>query len=342
MALEYDRLCDFQNLYNAHKAARRGKRGKLEVVEFELNLALNLCKLQSALYRRTYSPAGYNHFIIHEPKKREIFAPSYVDRVVQHCLCDNVLMPTLDPRLVFDNSACQKGKGTHFAISRLSGFMRDFYREHGVTGYFLKCDIRKFFGSIDHAVLKNKLHRVFDDADIEVLLRRIIDSYETSPGKGLPLGNQTSQWFALYYLDCIDRLVKEQMRIKYYSRYMDDFVLLHHDKEYLRQCLSCIRGVCENGLFIQLNDKTQIFPLKNGVDYLGWHFYLTDTGKVVRKLRTSKKKSLKRRMNKLARDYHDHIIDLATVSRSMASTYGHLKHGHTYHLQNKISWETVL
>jgi hypothetical protein len=183
--------------------------------------------------------------------------------------------------------------------------------------------------------------KVFGDTEVFALLSHIIDSYENSPGAGLPLGNQTSQWFALYYLDGVDRLIKEKLQIKYYSRYMDDFVLLHQDKDYLRQCLSRIREICESELKLHLNDKTQIFPVKNGVDYLGWHFYMTDSGKVIRKLRTSKKKSLKRRMKRLARDYHDWQVDFDAVKRSMASTYGHLMHGDTYRLRNKLAWETV-
>jgi retron-type reverse transcriptase len=296
---DYKILCDFQKLYAAHIAARRGKRGKVEVIDFEMNLAQNLCRLQSELIDRTYTQKGYNHFKIYEPKERAIFAPRYSDRVIQHCLCDNVLMPTLEPRLIYDNAACRKGKGTHFALDRLSGFMQQFYKKHGTEGYFLKCDIRKYFENINHTVLKNKLNKVFNDSEVHTLLCHIIDSFETAPATGLPLGNQTSQWFALYYLDDVDRLIKEKLRIKYYSRYMDDFILLHPDKDYLRKCLMAIRELCKNELKLDLNEKTQIFPLRNGVDYLGWHFYLSDSGKVIRKLRTSNKRSLKKRIKKI-------------------------------------------
>jgi hypothetical protein len=338
---EYEMMCDFGRLYAAHKAARRGKRGKAEVIGFEMDLARNLCDLQSALAAKTYSQKGYHHFTIYEPKKRSIFAPSYADRVVQHCLCDNVLAPALEPRLIFDNAACRKAKGTHFALDRFSGFMRDFHRKHGTDGCFLKCDIRKYFENIDHGILKGKLHKVFGDSDVFSLLCLIIDSYENAHGAGLPLGNQTSQWFALYYLDGVDRLVKERLRIKHYSRYMDDFILIHHDKEYLRDCLARIRDFCETELKLELNDKTQMFPIKNGVDYLGWHFYLTGAGKVVRKLRTSNKKTLKKRLRRLAQDYHDWKIDAEAVKRSMVSTNGHLMHGNTYRLRCKLARETV-
>lgn len=338
---DYAALCDFQKLYAAHTAARKGKRGKGDVIGFEMNLAENLCMLQKELADMTYRHKGYRHFRIYEPKEREIFAPSYSDRVVQHCLCDNILGTVLDSRLIYDNAACRKGKGTHFAIDRLSGFMRDFYKLHGTGGFFLKCDIRKFFQNIDHYVLKSKLKKVFGGSDVYGLLCHIIDSYENTPGTGLPLGNQTSQWFALYYLDGIDRLIKEKLRIKYYSRYMDDFVLLHHDKEYLQKCFAEIRNMCERDLKLELNDKTQIFPLQNGVNYLGWHFYMTDSGKVVRKLRNSNKKSIKKRFKRLAQDYHDWKIDFDAIKRSMASTYGHLMHGNTYRLRSKLVWETV-
>ena len=334
----YEQMCSFKNLYNAHLAARRGKRDKAEVIRFEMNLAENLCNLQKELTEKTYYPRGYKHFMIYEPKARSIYAPDYADRVVQHCLCDNILMPTFERRLIYDNAACRIGKGTHFSMDRLSGFMREFYQKHGTEGYFLKCDVRKYFDSISHTILKQKLSKVFD-GEIFMLLCRIIDSYETSKDAGLPLGNQASQWFALYYLDGVDRLIKERLRIKFYVRYMDDFILIHSDKNYLHNCLGEIRQLCETGLKIELNEKTQIFPVKNGVDYLGWHFYLTETGKVIRKLRTSNKRRLKRRMRKKAQDYHDYLLNFDDIKRSSASTNGHLSHGHTYRLRQKLAWE---
>ena len=132
---------------------------------------------------------------------------------------------------------------------------------------------------IDHEILKKKLVRVFTDADVLNLLYQIIDSFEVTPGKGLPMGNQTSQWFAIYYLDGFDRQIKEKLRIKYYSRYMDDCVLIHPDKQYLKECLVCMREYVQKELQLNFNEKTQVFPLRSGVDYLGWHIYLSDTGK---------------------------------------------------------------
>jgi retron-type reverse transcriptase len=328
-------MCSFRNLYNAHKAARLGKRHTAEVIRFELNLAANLRGLQAEMENRAYYPRGYKHFMVYEPKARSIFAPDYADRVAQHCLCDNIVMPALEPRLIHDNAACRRGKGTHFSIGRLTRFMREHCRSHGTEGHFLKCDIRKYFENISHDILKRKLSKVFD-GNVFTLLCRIIDSYEASEKTGLPLGNQTSQWFALYYLDSVDRLIKEKLRIKHYVRYMDDFILLHHSKEYLRYCLREITGHCRDELRIELNSKTQVFPMRNGVNYLGWHFCMTETGKVIRKLSTQGKKRIKRRLRKLQQQYRSGEIDLTAIRRCLVSTHGHLAHGHTYRLRKKL------
>ena len=157
----------------------------------------------------------------------------------------------------------------------------------------------------------------------------------------MPMGNITSQLFALFFLDPLDRLVKEKLRVKHYARYMDDMVLLHPNKKYLRECLKQMRELCESSLKLELNEKTQIFPLRHGVDYLGWHFYLTDTGKVIKKLRTQCKKQLKRRMKGLQKGYGSERIDWGDIKRSLASTQGHLIHGHTYRLREKLYSETA-
>ena len=257
------------------------------------------------------------------------------DRVLLHAICDEVITPALKRRLIYDNAACQKGKGTHFAIYRFSKFLREHYKDHGNKGYVLKCDISKYFASIDHEVLKKQLVKLIRDEDVSNLIYHYIDSYETKgrPGRGLPLGNQSSQCFAIYYLDPLDRLVKEKLRVKYYIRYMDDCLLIHHDKSFLYQCLDKIRDMIENRLNLEMNIKTQIYPLKTGVEFLGWKYYLTDSGKVIRKLKQQSKIRYKRRLKKLQKDYSEGIIDLKDVKTSLASYHGHLMHGHTYGLQ---------
>lgn len=339
---DYEKICSFENLYRAHQAARRGKRNTTEVIEFELNLAERLTELSERLRSHTYQPDGYYHFYVYEPKKRSIHALKYADRVVQHCICDEVLSKCLEKRLIYDNAACRIGKGTHFAMYRLTGFLQKHYREHGAKGYFLKCDIRKYFDHIDHQILKDRLCRAVNDTDVLELLYRIIDSYEVTPGKGLPLGNQSSQWFALYYLDGLDRLVKERLGIRYYSRYMDDCILVHEDKQYLKQCLHKMRAYVENELKLEFNEKTQIYPIRNGAEYLGFHFYLSETGKVIRKLKPQAKKRYKHRLKQLQQEYSEGKVQLADISRTLTSYAGHLSHGHTYYLRRNTMKSFVL
>ena len=241
--MTYDKMCSFDALYQAHLKSRRGKRCKKEVIDFEMDLGQQLYTIQWELLNGKYKVRSYEHFHIHDPKERLIYALQYRDRIVQHTLCDNVIEPFMERHLIYDNAASRIGKGTHFAMNRLDGFLHSFYREHGTTGFFLKYDIRKYFDSIDHEILYSLFRKAFcGEERVCNLIRLFIDSYECTPQKGVPLGNQTSSWFALYYLDGLDRLIKEKLQIRYYTRYMDDGILLHPDKEYLKYCLRQMRN----------------------------------------------------------------------------------------------------
>lgn len=341
---DYEKLCDFQYLYQAHLRARKGKRKKPEVIRFEMRLGENLTRMSEQLKKRCYKMKGYYHFTIYEPKERAVYAAYYEDRVLLHCVCDEILEPVLGPRLIYDNAACQKGKGTHFALDRFTKFLREHYKQYGKEGYVLKCDIHKYFASIDHEVLKEKLQKVIKDPDVRNLIFYYIDGYETEgrPGKGLPLGNQSSQWFAIFYLDSMDRVIKEKIQMKYYIRYMDDFLILHHDKEVLKKCLSEIKRIVELELKLKLNEKTQIYPLYQGIEFLGWRFFLTENGKVIRKLKPQSKVRVKRKFCKMQREYEMGLTDLEHIKMSLASYQGHLKHGHTYHLRQCLYQNFVL
>lgn len=333
---DFEKIYDFRNLYKAHIVARRSKRTTKEVIDFEMNLAANLTSISDSLKNGTYSIGEYYNFTVHDPKVRIIHALHYCDRVVQHCICDEVLAPTLDRKLIYDNAACRIGKGTHFAMKRLSRFLTDFHKKHGTDGYFLKCDIRKFFDNIDHEILKNKLKKIFIEKKVFTLLCNIIDSFEKYPGKGLPLGNQTSQWFAIYYLDDFDRLIKEKLQIRYYSRYMDDCVLIHNDKAYLQKCLETMRHFANSELHLAFNAKTEIFPIKNGVDYLGWHFYMTQNGKIIRKVKQSTKYKYKRKLRYFEEAFSKGEIGIEKIQQTLSSYRSHLSFGHTFRLQRKV------
>lgn len=340
--MTYDELFTFENLYQAHMNARKSKRHKKDVILFELELAKNLWDLFESLQGKDYRIGGYNKFFVYEPKTREIQALAYRDRIVQHVLCDNYLYPLLANRLIYDNSACQKGKGTDFSRKRLTGFFTDYYKKNGAVGYILKADIRHFFPNIDHECLKWKLRKIVKDEHILNLLENIIDSYSNDTGRGIPMGNQTSQLFAIYYLDSLDRLIKERLHIKYYTRYMDDCILIHEDKEYLKYCLKKMEETVEDGLSLEFNQKTQIFPIKNGVDYLGFHFYLTDTGKVVKKLRQTSKKRFKSRLKSLQNEYYEGNKSIGDIKMVLAGYNGHLSRGHTYRLRRFVNKDFVL
>jgi hypothetical protein len=326
---DFEKIHSFESLYNAYRKARQGKRWKGAAAKFEVNLleALNLLSAQIRTKRYTMSP--YNTFEVYEPKRRVVMSNSYKDKVVQHSLCDNVLEPILTRSFIRDNYASQVGKGTHYGLDRLQEFMRRFYRKNGIDGWILKGDISKYFYSIRHDVLKTLIREKITDPDVLWLVDLIIDS--TEGNVGIPIGNQTSQLFALLYLDGLDHFVKEKLGIKYYGRYMDDFFLIHHDKAYLQECRKQIEAFVQaRGL--SLNARTNIFPLKHGVDFLGFHTYLTESGAVIRKVRRRSKNNMKRKLKKLAALHAAGRIDAKTVEQSYQSWRGHAEKGNSYHL----------
>lgn len=347
---DYSMFCDFLTFYCAHQAARRCKTTKKPIVKFDLEQGINLQKLVEQMENGTYKVKGYQSFYVYQPKKRQIQALRYEDRIVQHVLCDNFLMPYFSKRVIYDNSACQQGKGHHFALRRITQFLHKYYNNYGADGYVLKCDILKFFPSIPHTIVKKMVGDHIRDEKVKKLFFDIIDSYQTTKGfmkkygirytepvytkhgwvpkpitRGVPIGNQTSQIIGMIYLDKVDRLVKEKLGIKYYSRYMDDFILIHPSKEYLRECLEKIRYVVEKELKLQFNNKTQIFPLKNGFQYLGFNFYLKSNGKVIKNVKKATKLRFKSRIRFLNKFYPLQKIDQTTAISVLASYHGHLK-----------------
>lgn len=326
----------FEKLLEAHKKCRCSKQHKRETINFELNLSQNLIQLSQQIINKTYQVGKYKQFITYEPKERIIEALAYKDRVVLMALCHNIIEPRFEKRLIYDNVACRKGKGTDFGIRRLEQFLHSYYRKYGNDGYILKCDIRKYFQSINHEILLNKLKKEKFDEDEIWLLKLIIDSKNKENGVGLPIGNQTSQWFGLYYLDEIDRLIKEKLRIKYYVRYMDDMILIHHDKEYLKYCKEQIIECARNNLKLELNQKTQISSLKNGIDFLGFRHILTESGKVLRLLRSQAKVKLKRNMKLLSKLKEQRVVDDDYIRLRLNAFYAHICHSNAKSLYRKL------
>lgn len=327
----------FEKLLEAHKRCRCSKQHKRETINFEVNLSQNLVTLSKQIINRTYKVGSYKQFKIYEPKERIIEALSYKDRVVLMALCSNIIEPKFEKRLIYDNVACRKGKGTHFGIKRLENFLHCYYKKFGNNkGYVLKCDIRKYFQNIDHAILFNKLKNEKFDKDELWILKLIIDSKNEEKGVGLPIGNQTSQWFGLYYLDEIDRLIKEKLRIKYYVRYMDDMILVHNDKEYLKFCKEEIEKCANNHLKLNLNNKTEISNLKDGIDFLGFRHILTENGKVLRLLRGQAKVKLKRNMKLLSKLKQNSLVDEEYIDSRLNAFNAHICHSNAKSLYRKL------
>lgn len=324
--MKLDEIFTFENLYNAHKLCRRSKQHKGEIIRFESNLSFNLTKIIKEINSKKYELGEYKKFYIYEPKQRLIEALPYKDRVVIRCFCDNVIKPKLEKKLIYDNAACRKEKGTSFAIKRLEKFLKKEYsKENNNDIYFLKCDIKKFFASIDHEILINLLKEANFSNDEMWLILQLIKNNKDNSNIGLPLGNQSSQWFALFYLNKVDRFIKEKLRIKGYIRYMDDMILINRNKEYLRMCKLKIETLCLKEFKLYLNEKTQIGQVKNGIDFLGYRHILNSNGKIIRKLRQSSKIRLKKHLKSLNKLKQKQIVDDEYVYIRKNAFYNHIK-----------------
>ena len=203
--MKLEDIFTFKNIYEAHKKCRKSKQHKGEVIRFEVNLSENIYKLINEIITKKYKVGKYKQFIIYEPKKRLIEALPYKDRVLLMCFCEHSLIPRIDKRLIYDNVACRKGKGTLFGMNRLDEFLKkEFFKENNNRVYYLKCDIRKYFPSVNHNILLEKLRKLGFSEDEMWFLEKIIKEQPNNIDRGLPLGNQSSQWFALFFLDRID------------------------------------------------------------------------------------------------------------------------------------------
>jgi hypothetical protein len=290
--MDKDIICNFENLYRAYKKAKSGKGFNSSCAKFRMMSLEGLHMLKEQLENQTYSMSPYNEFKIYEPKERVIKSCSFKDKVVQHCLSDEILHPRLTNVFIDTNYAGQIGKGTLYGMECLKKQMMSFYSEHNLDGWILKCDITKFFYQIDHEILKDIVDYYFEDEYTKWLNHLFIDSSE---GLGLPLGNQVAQIYALLMLDGLDHMITGELGIKYYGRYMDDFYLIYQDKDYLKYCLEFITEMVSS-LGLSLNGKTQIVPFKNGISFLGFHHYVTADGKYIRKLKSENKRRIKKKV----------------------------------------------
>ena len=328
----FDKIIDFENLYKAYRDSKSGKGFTKSRIKFELSALDGIYQIKKLLESKQYEVDRYNRFKVYEPKERIIEAGSFKDKIVQHSLCDNVLLPILSNEFIYTNYAGQIGKGTLYALDGLRDHMESFYQRHGVDGWILKCDIRHFFYEIDHEILKDIVDYFFQDSYTTWLNHTLIDS---SKNPGLPLGNQAGQVYALLMVHAVDCMATGELGITEYGRYMDDFYLIHQDKEYLKWCLECIREMLKT-LGLELNGKTQIIPFRKGMRYLGFHHYMTADGKYIRKLTGENKRKNKKKFRKLVKDVKAGKLTEEKFYEKYNSWKNHALHGNCIKLVHSM------
>ena len=321
-------VVDFANMYRAFSGASHGKRERSEVREFEYHLETRLWEIRRELEGGAYAWGPFHRFWVNDPKRREIRAAPFRDRVVHHALF-NVLDPIFQPGFIADSYACIPGRGTHLAVERY----RAFVRARGERGYRVQGDIKRDFASVDHAVLLERLGRRIGDERLLTLLDTLVTHGAEQPGRGMPIGSLTSQLFANVYLDALDHFVKERLRVRHYLRYMDDFLLLAADRQEARCCLAAVRAFLTEQLRLELNPRrVSVAPIGEPCDLLG---YVHHPGGRVWVRRRSVRR-LWRRLPALARRVTAGAIDSDTTRASVASWFGLAKHADAFRLSQRI------
>ncbi|MEP0924373.1 RNA-directed DNA polymerase [Leptolyngbya sp. ST-U4] len=336
----WDQVIAFENLLSAARQAQKGKRFRDNVLTFNYHLEQELAQLQTELQSKTYQPGTYRTFRVMEPKPRLISAAPYRDRVVHHALC-NVIVPIFERSFIADSYANRVGFGTHRALKRFTQFARS-------NRYILQCDLKKYFPSIDHEILKTLVRRKLKCPDTLWLIDTIIDNSneqepvcEYFPGddlitplnrrRGLPIGNLTSQFFANIYLNGFDHFVKEHLKADQYLRYVDDFALFSNDYHFLAKARPAIENYLA-GLRLKIHPiKSQLFETKHGATFLGFRVLPNQI-----RVRTENLRRAKRRLRHLQSSYAVGHIPFSQLTQSLQSWFAHLEQGNTYQLKQNI------
>lgn len=319
----FPRITEFENLHRAFKKAFKGANRTEESLAYFFNLEKNLLALKEDLEGKTYQPGAYQYFKVFDPKERVIAVAPFRDRVVHHAIV-NILEPLYEKSFIFDSYATRKEKGTHKAIERAQGFLRN-------NRWFLKADVEKYFDSIDHQVLLSLLKRKIKDPDLVWLLEGIIQNGGDN-GRGLPIGNLTSQFLANVYLDPFDHFVKEELKVHFYLRYMDDFVVFDREKEKVKSWRSAMEGFLETRLKLRLNKKVVLINQScHGLSFLGSRIFPN----LVRIKRESLQRCLKKTRQKLW-DYGEGRLSEEGLKQSLSSIIGHIGFFDSWELRKTI------
>ncbi|MBI5304225.1 MAG: RNA-dependent DNA polymerase [Chloroflexi bacterium] len=338
----YQQVCHSTNLWRAFEQAARGKRMHLSVAAFEFDLEEQMWLLHKELTAQTYTPGAYHNFIIGRPKRRLISAAPFRDRVVHHALM-NIIAPLFERQFIFDSYANRKDKGTHRALDRCTDFMRR-YR------YVMHCDVRQFFPSVDHQILRAVLARTIGDPDVMRLIDQILvsgahvqareytmvyfpgdDLFAAQRLRGLPIGNLTSQFWANVYLNGLDQHIKRTLKCAAYLRYVDDLVLFADDS---RTLLAWRQAIIEflQGLRLTLHEtRAQPRPVATGLPFLGFHVFLDH-----RRLKRRNGIAFQRRLKTLAERWFAGEIETRELEASLNGWINHARHGDTWGLRRAV------
>lgn len=340
----YNEMCTFENLHLAFKKAEKNKRLNPHILEFERNLENELLQLKHELETITYEPRPLKQFVIREPKTRLISASHFRDRVVHHALC-NIIEPIFDKTFISDSYANRKSKGTLAAVLKFDEYKRKVSgngrllpcakNNNQVFGYVLKADIRHYFDSVDHEILMQIISRKIRDEKVLWLIRKIMDNHCVK-GKGMPIGNLTSQFFANVYLNELDYFVKHNLKAKYYIRYVDDFVILDTSKETLESYKEQINEFL-NTIKLELHQqKSKIVPLHSGVSLLGFRVFYK-----YKLLKRSNVRRIPYRLQHFIELYANGMMEKENIFESVEGWNAYAMHGNTYKFRRSMTKKLV-
>ncbi|MFA4880357.1 MAG: reverse transcriptase/maturase family protein [Candidatus Doudnabacteria bacterium] len=332
----FNQIISSENLFSAWDDFKVGKWRKMDVRRFEWKLEKNIFQLQRELRRRSYKHGSYTSFYIRDPKQRHIHKAEVRDRILHHAIF-SVLNPIFEPTFIPHSFSCRIGKGTHKGVLALNNFVRKTSKNCSKACYILKCDVRKFFGTVDHGILMSILKKRIKDENAIWLIKEIINSFSSEQSdilteRGLPIGNLTSQLFANIYLNELDQFVKNKLRIKCYARYTDDFVIVEKKRKELENILFETDSFLREKLSLELHpQKIVIRKHSQGIDFLGYvvlpHYWL---------LRTKTKKRIFKKLKMRVIQYKAGGIDKKSLNQSLHSYLGVLSHADTYKLKEEL------
>ena len=331
---EIERIIGFEALYYSMRKCQKGVIWKDSVASYRMNGIERTLKLSEQLIEGKYSPSPMCKFKIMSPKPREIASVSFRDRVYQRSLNDNYVYPVMTRSFIYDNFACQKGKGTDAARERLKEFLRRYYRKHGADGYVAQFDIHGYYPTMDHRATELTFQKKLNPEIFERVQRVLHQQYDGDAG--YYAGSQLIQIAGISILDSMDHYIKEKLRARFYIRYMDDFLIISHDREYLEKCMKEIIDYLTGLRFTVNEKKTRIYPLRSGIDFLGFTFSLTATGKVLMQIRSENVKRQRRKLVRLVKRSRSGLIPREKVDESYAAWRNHASKGNSYKLLKRM------